>query len=257
MKMAESPYYFFLGGEYRGEAPAFYDLNQFEWVSVLEANWKTIQEEMLAELDPDNLPIPNYNPNLVSDAKVWRNICFYNYMWQKKEVCKRYPKTHALLKQIPNLSYAALNMLEPNSEIYRHQGDTNITARCHLGLLVPEGLPNCGMNINGIDIAWQEGKFFAFSDAQWHSAWNRTSKYRFVFVIDVILDPYVSRKEYYCSKILAVLSFKVVSYKASFLNILPVFIIKFLHLMLSFVWFTFIKIQNHFNHATRSHQKKY
>ncbi len=240
----ESPFYFLFNSEYKGNAPAFYDISRFSWMDDVRNNWHIIREEMLSDINPSDIPVPNHNPNLVTNAKSWRNICFFNYRWRKTHICRKYPKTYSILKNIPNLSYAALNVLEPQSEIYPHRGDTNITARCHLGIVIPEGLPNCGMNIAGNEIEWKEGEFFAFSDAQRHSAWNKTSSYRFVFVIDVILDDYAQQKDWYCAKILGVLSLKTIAYKAAFLNHTPKAIILILHSMLTAGWYLYIKLQN-------------
>ena len=242
----EAPHYFLFDGEYKCNFPSFYQTAGFEWVKMLEDNWHVVRDEMLQHLIPESIPIPNYNPNLVADARLWRNICFYNYMWKKPAACKRYPKTYALLQRIPNLSYAALNMLEPNSEIYPHQGDTNITARCHLGLLIPAGLPDCGMKVNGTETGWEEGKIFAFSDAHWHSAWNHTSQHRYVFVIDVVLDTYANQRQVYCSKILSALTLKAISYKIRIpvLHILPVSVARFLHFSISSLWLMYLRIQD-------------
>jgi len=239
----EPPIYFFGNEEHTSSAPKFYNPKDFDWIPVIEANWLTIKEEMLKELTPDDIVISNYNPNLVKAARVWRNICFINYLWKKKEVICKYPKTWALLQQIPNLSYAALNMLEPQSEIYPHIGDTNITARCHLGLQIPASLPLCGLKVNGQQIAWQEGKIFAFSDAHLHNAWNKTDKHRFVFVIDVILPQYAAKKEKFCSNILAVLTLKAISYKIPLLSLMPMFIASPFKKITALLWRGYIRWQ--------------
>jgi len=239
----ELPYFFLVDRNFQSGYPSFFNVEDYAWVKNIEDNWTVIRDEMLAELNPDEIAIPGYNPNLVSDAKVWRNICFYNYMWKKKAVCEKYPKTHALLKQIPNLSYAALNMLEPHSEIFPHQGDTNITARCHLGIVIPDGLPACGMRVNDEVTAWQEGRIFAFSDAHWHSVWNRTDKHRFVFVIDVVMNQYADKKEWYCANVLAVLTSKAIAYKINLLHKAPYFLKIILQKLIAAIWLLRLKFQ--------------
>lgn len=242
-ELIEKPYFFLIDQSYKPSYPSFFNVSEFDWVKNIEENWQVIRDEMLVELNPDNIPVPNYNPNLVSDAKVWRNICFYNYMWRKSKVCKRYPKTHALLKQIPNLSYAALNILEPNSEIFPHQGDTNITARFHLGIVIPAGLPECGMQVNDEQTEWREGKLFAFSDAHWHSVWNKTDKHRFVFVIDVVLEQYAEKKEWYCANVLAVLTGKAIAYRINLLHKIPYILKNIFQKLIASLWFLKLKLQ--------------
>ena len=242
----EPPAYFLTSNEYTGNAPAFYDTSQFAWVKLIEDNWQVIRDEMLHGLNPDDIAVPGYNPNLVAKASSWRNICFYNYLWKKKDAFIRYPKTAALLKQIPNLTYASLNMLAPNSEIFPHRGDTNITARCHLGIIIPAQLPDCGMKVNGVSTSWHEGKIFAFSDAHIHEVWNRTPSHRFVFVVDVVLQQYASHKAWYCSKVLSALSLKAMSYKFPILQRAPVLLIKTVHNLLASAWFVYLQLQNIF-----------
>jgi aspartyl/asparaginyl beta-hydroxylase (cupin superfamily) len=241
--MTEAPYFFETHEPYKGNAPSFYNTASFDWIPLIKDNWHIIKEEMLSDPAASNMPIPNYNPNLVKEARVWRNICFVNYMWRKKKNCVRYPKTWALLQKIPNLSYAALNLLEPHSDIKMHQGDTNITARCHLGIVVPAKLPDCGMEVNGQYISWTEGDFFAFSDAHWHRAWNHTQQNRYVFVIDVILPEYANKKQSYCARILGTLSVKAIGYKIPLLGIAPRFVITFLQKAATLFWQIYLKFQ--------------
>lgn len=240
----EKPYFFLVNDNYQCSYPSFFNIDDFGWVREIEKNWSVIKEEMLSGLNPSEIAIPNYNPNLVKEAKVWRNICFINYMWKKSTACKTFPKTYELINKIPNISYAALNVLEPDSEIFPHQGDTNVTARCHLGIQIPAGLPDCGMTVNGQSIAWTEGKIFAFSDAHWHSAWNKTKEYRFVFVIDIVLDQYANKKEWYCANVLSTLTVKAMAYKLPILHKMPFTLKLVVQKLLAVLWMGRIKFSS-------------
>jgi aspartyl/asparaginyl beta-hydroxylase (cupin superfamily) len=242
--MKEEPHFFLDNTPFTPDAPAYYDKSDFDWIPYIEENWQIIKNEMITGLNPDNIPAPQNNPNLVENATVWRNLCFINYLWQKKKIITKYPQTWELLKKIPNLSYAALNLLEPHSKIKKHQGDTNITARCHLGLVIPAGLPECGIEVNGQQTGWQEGKIFAFSDAHWHHVWNNTNQQRYVFVIDVIMPQYAEHKKIYCAKILGALSLKTFKYKMRLTMDLPNFILTPLHFLVSAGWLVYLRIQN-------------
>jgi aspartyl/asparaginyl beta-hydroxylase (cupin superfamily) len=239
----ESPFYFFLYPDYKGNAPAFFDTSAFSWVPFIEQNWQVIKDEMLGAVNAENMSLSGYNPHLTDDYTKWRNICFINYGWKKRKFIQQFPKTWSLLKQIPHLSYAALNFLAPNSEIKPHRGDTNITARCHLGILVPGTLPRCGMKVSNEYIGWQEGKIFAFSDAHLHSAWNNTNSQRYVFVIDVVLPQYAQKQNWYCAKILSALSLKKLGYKILFVNHLPNPVKKVLHTIVATIWYSYLKLQ--------------
>lgn len=239
----ESPFYFFLHQDYAGQAPAFFNTEAFSWVPFIEQNWHIIKDEMLGKVNENDLSLSGHNPNLTDDDSKWRNICFVNYGWKKRKFIKQFPKTWSLLKQIPHLSYAALNFLAPQAEIKPHRGDTNITARCHLGIVVPSTLPHCGMKVSEEYIGWEEGKIFAFSDAHLHSAWNHTDSQRYVFVIDVVLPQFAHRQYWYCAKVLSSLFLKKIAYKITWLSRLPILIKKITHILMSVLWYVIIKVQ--------------
>lgn len=241
----EAPVYFLYGEPYTGNMPAYFDCSGMEWVARIEQHWKLIRDEILGALDAEHFPIPNHNPYLVDEARVWRNICFYNYTWKKRRNLKRFPVTAALLGQIPNLTYAAMNMLEPHAAIYPHHGDTNTTIRCHLGIRIPAGLPQCGIRVDGEERSWEEGKILAFSDAHLHSVWNHTDQHRFIFVIDVMHPDYAGNRNRICARVLATLSIKHFFYKLHRSSIPPKWILVPLQFFFSLLWQVFLALQSH------------
>ena len=85
-------------------------------------------------------------------------------------------------------------MLEPQSKIKQHCGDTNAIIRIHLPIVVPKGLPECGLTVDGIEKEWQEGKVLMFNDAQQHSAKNESDERRIVLILDVIRPEFLTKK---------------------------------------------------------------
>ena len=93
--------------------------------------------------------------------------------------------------------------LEPHTQIKEHHGETNAIMRCHFGIEIPAGLPDCGMKVANEEREWQEGKWLFFNDAQHHTAWNNSDKRRILLIIDVIRPEFLSRKNYICARVLA------------------------------------------------------
>jgi aspartyl/asparaginyl beta-hydroxylase (cupin superfamily) len=240
----EKPEYFLFKEFYDGPQPFYYNTADYPWVKELEKNWHVIVDEM-GYLMGEKVDFENnsyYPPNL-SSPDAWKNIVFYNYCWKNTTNCKRFPKTHELLKSIPNLTYAGLCLLEPNSAVLPHYGDTNTTIRCHLGIKIPGTLPECGMKVGDEDRPWQEGKLLMFCDAQRHTTWNKTDKRRYVFTMDVMRDEYKDEKVSICSKVLGVYTLKYFDQRIKFINRIPNAIVSTMHFFVSAAWYAFLRLQ--------------
>ena len=231
----EKPIYFLWEPKYEGAAPAYYKPSDFPYVSLLEQNWQIIKEEML-QRESLALKSPTYNPNQTPGADKWKMVIFYNYLWKKKANCKKYPKTYQLLQQIDGLTFAAFNLLEPHADIKPHYGDTNTTIRCHLGIEIPAPLPECGLEVNGEQRSWQNGKVLLFSDAHYHRAWNYTNHERYVFVVDIIRPEYYDQRKWICSGVLSALTLKTLLSRLPWLKLMPRFIVTVLHFAIRCIW---------------------
>ena len=237
--MVEKPIFFLGEAKYEGSAPAYFDPVDFPYTKLLEEHWGTIHDEMLDS--PMGLRSPIYNPNQDKGADKWKMVIFYNYLWKQKDNCRKYPKTQELLQQIDGLTYAAFNLLEPRSEIKGHYGDTNTTMRCHVGIDIPAPLPACGLEVNGEQRGWENGKALVFNDAHYHRAWNHTDSKRYVFVVDVIRPEYKSQKLWICAGVLAALSLKTIGEIFPAAHLIPKPIIKLLHVIIRLGWWLKIK----------------
>lgn len=79
---------------------------------------------------------------------------------------------------------AGYSLMLPGAEIASHVGYTGEVLRMHLGLMVPVG--DCAIEIGGQRCAWHRGEVLFFDDTVLHSAWNRTTSPRLVFLLDVM-----------------------------------------------------------------------
>lgn len=133
-----------------------------------------------------------------------------------------FPLTSSLLNKYPQIISASFNLLEPQSTILPHCGDTNAIYRCHLGLDIPAQLPDCGFRVNSEKRSWQNGEWLIFLDAYNHEAWNNSLQARYILVIDVMRDEFIEQKQAVCSTVLTSLFMQnvLISLKNSYLNTL-------------------------------------
>jgi ornithine lipid ester-linked acyl 2-hydroxylase len=196
--------WFYASGQpYEGHDPCFFDPQDFPWVAQLEAATPIIREELeqLLSAQGDTLT-PYFHPDLVSAAGVWKTFALSFWGVKFKSKCNQCPQTTRVLEAIPHMVGASFSMLEPEATIKPHHGDTNAIARCHLGLLIPAKLPECGMGVGDESQGWEEGKLMMFCDAHKHTAWNHSPYRRFVLIVDVIRPEFASKKLWVCSRVL-------------------------------------------------------
>lgn len=196
-------YSFFEREGFAGNAPFYYDKQQFEWAADIENNWLTIHSELQALLQANASLSPYFDQNMVDNSQSWKTFPLMAWGVILHKNCQRCPKTYALLRKIPHLVSASFNLLEPHSSIKPHNGDTNAIVRCHLGLQIPAALPHCGFRVGTETHTWQNGKLLLFCDAHEHTAWNNSPQNRYILLFDVILPTYSEKKRRICAAVLA------------------------------------------------------
>lgn len=179
--------------------PDFFDPEDFAWASELERNAPVIQQELEALLrDGEEHLVPYFDDGMVPKPEDWKVFPFFYWGWMIRKNCRRCPKTVRLLRSIPHVTTGAFSILEPNTRVTPHIGDTNAVVRCHLGLIVPDSLPRCGLRVGNNERTWTVGKLLMFCDAKLHSAWNDTPDRRIVLFLDVMRPEYADQKARVC-----------------------------------------------------------
>jgi len=238
---------FFLTEEdvYEGAEPYFYDTQALPWVKTLENGWQIIAKEMAHIIDgSERIELSSSNPPYLSDPNAWKNIYFYNFLWKKHENCAKYPRTFALLRSIPDLTFAEFTVLEPHSRVLPHIGETNVTMRGHLGIAIPGTLPQAGIRVGNEERSWQQGKVVLFSDAHRHTVWNDTDGRRFVLVFDVMRPEFAAKKWWMCAQSLAALTIKWSDTKLPLFLKMPRALLKAAHVGISLAWYIYLPFQN-------------
>ncbi|MCX7728048.1 MAG: aspartyl/asparaginyl beta-hydroxylase domain-containing protein, partial [Bacteroidia bacterium] len=178
---------------YISDEPNFILPETLEWTKNSEYVASIIKEELEDYLKNNDLQ-SYFNTTMSDDVRKWKTI---SLKWWGLEFYSRqrhFPKTTQFINSIPNLISASFNLLEANSSIYPHCGDTNGIYRCHLGLIIPAGLPECGFRVENEKREWKEGQWLIFIDAKEHEAWNKSEKNRFILLIDIIRPDYIKYK---------------------------------------------------------------
>lgn len=243
----EKPQYFLREESYSGSHDFFYSSADFPAIQKLESRWHIIRDEVLGAItDRELRETANLNPPYLSSPDAWKNIYLYNFGWKKHKNCARFPKTHALLKEVPDLIFGGITVLEPKSKVLPHNGETNTIIRCHLGLSIPAPHPVCGVRVGPEEQGWQNGKVTMFSDAHYHSTWNDSDERRFVLVFDIVRPEYAHMKHRVCANVLGALSLKYFYSKRPGLKKLPLPLIKTVHTLFMGIWAVYLPIQNRF-----------
>ena len=196
------------GTGYIGDEPSFFDPAVFDWAAYIKENWHIIRQEMAPMIDEDQNAIlkPYFDDNLQFPPRNWKTESFYFWTKANRIMISMFPKTHDIIKKVPGLVSASINLLEPGSRINPHYGDTNAIYRCHIGLKIPAGLPDCGFKVNTEIRPWQEKEMLIFLDAYTHEAFNNATEKRYILLLDILRPEFRDRKYMICTSVLGSIS---------------------------------------------------
>jgi aspartyl/asparaginyl beta-hydroxylase (cupin superfamily) len=246
--MSKIVYFISEQDQYHGPEPDFYQPEAYSWVKTLEENWCIIRDEMEPIISgKEPIELSSSNPPFLSNATAWKNIYFFNFMWKSHRNIRRFPKTHQLLKSIPNLTFAEFTVLEPHSKILPHIGETNATIRGHLGIDIPYPYPKMGIHVGKEEKGWENGKVILFSDASIHYVWNDSDKRRFILVFDVIKAENSHKKLWICAQSLGALTVKWFTARFTTLEKTPRILKRLFFTAFSICWFLYLPLQRRVN----------
>jgi aspartyl/asparaginyl beta-hydroxylase (cupin superfamily) len=192
------------GEQFHGNEPFYFDTSEFSWVARVESRWQEIHDELLRNLEQDERILEPYlNREMATKPESWRTLGLMFWTRRSHTNCQRFPVTWSILKDVPGITAISFNLLEPNTTIKPHVGNTNAIIRCHMGLIIPAPAPRCGFRVGTETRSWEPGKFLMFCDAHMHSAWNNTNDRRYIMVVDVITPKFAKSTSAISSRVLA------------------------------------------------------
>ncbi|MDP9072935.1 MAG: aspartyl/asparaginyl beta-hydroxylase domain-containing protein [Actinomycetota bacterium] len=168
----------------------FLAVDQFPWISQLEAGFAVIRRELDAVLEYRE-QLPNFqdistDQLSITDDDRWKTYFFFGYGFKSDANCARCPETTRILEQVPGMTTAFFSILSPRKRIPPHRGPWRGVLRYHLALKIPEPADLCGIRVGGEVAHWIEGSSLMFDDGYVHSAWNDTDGVRVVLFMDVL-----------------------------------------------------------------------
>lgn len=248
--MATEPWFGFDAPQpYQGGDPAYFAAEDLGWPLLLEANWLAIREEFELRFGDGRSLDVFFDEAMIARHGTWKTHSLYVHGLRYHRNLRSFPKTDAILRQIPGLVSASFSFLEPGGDILPHHGDSNMIVRGHLPLLVPAGLPDCGMEVDGQQRPWEVGRMLLFCDAYEHRAWNHSQKPRLIMIIDVMKQEHQDETLAVCSRVLgALLIFRTEAalrqrLPAAGIERLPSLARKTLHRAFSGAWRAYLPIQ--------------
>lgn len=237
-------YSFYDRGVYQGTEPFFENTDNYQWVKNVESNWEEIKKELQFFIESEQLK-SYFNTTTVEKQNTWKTISFKT--WNAKTNLPFYKNaktTLSTLNKIPGLVSISFNMLEEDAQILPHCGDTNAIHRCHLGLIIPGTLPECGFKVGDENRAWEEGKLLMFTDAHLHTAWNKTNAKRYILLFDVIKPEFIDRQKNICAVILASLFLQKRAETFNFLYKIPLSVQSVIHRFLTKLVMVYLPVRN-------------
>ncbi len=169
----------------------FYEVtNEFPFLLDMEKQWEAVWSEL------KTLGEKQYSDYEHSKDGGWKMMLLLMIDQYNEAYEAQCPVTFQLLRNIPNITFAAVSKLGAHSKIHPHkewikEDDTLLynngnLHRAHLGLQIPADAQACAMRVGEETRSWEAGKFLMFNDSIEHEVWNNTDEDRIVLVVDFI-----------------------------------------------------------------------
>jgi aspartyl/asparaginyl beta-hydroxylase (cupin superfamily) len=227
--------------------PYFIDKRQVRQVEILERNWEIFRDEFIAynnkgltKNDDVRTGRGYYEPGL-------KTITLLTNLYRYHEKCGYFPKTMKILEAFPELSLVSINVLKSGTVVKPHYGETDATYRCHIGLIVPVGMPEVGIRVGNEERGWEEGKALVFIDGNRHKVWNHSPHDRVILMVDFIRPDVKSNKWVVCGRIWASLIMTMFIVRWDWLKKTPFFIAKLINIILGYCIISVVWMQRVFN----------
>ena len=168
--------------------------DRFPGTRILKNNYPAIKKEILEYYKHHSQEIkPNFTP-YGYEEKGWKTVNLYSYFLKYPSVCAKFPVINEVVNSIPGMCLTQIAILDPQTRIKAHLGDTNAIVRSHLGIVIPGSLPQLGLRIRSEERCWEEGEVFSFCIVNRHCAWNLTDHYRIILMVDVIKPEFYEQR---------------------------------------------------------------
>lgn len=233
---------------YYQRLPYFIPADQVKQSEILAENWEIFRDEFLeyhrkglTERDTMRTGRGYLQPGL-------KTVTLITNMYRYHKRCDHFPKTMKILEAIPELSLLTINVLSGHTDIMAHYGETDATYRCHVGLIIPDSLPACGLRVGNEMRSWSEGGVLTFIDANRHKVWNHTSEDRVILLADFIRPGIKTNKWIICGRVWSSIILSGMIVRWSFLKKTPFVLAQVINILLAlpFIFMIWLQRKLHF-----------
>ena len=186
---------------YEGNEPAYVDEINITCTEAFTVQFDSIRKEVHAFLAQRETK-PYFKQSMVAHGKGYHTLSLAWWGIQFNKNQEDLPVLSSILKCHPELLTLSINVLDSNSRILPHMGDTNAIYRGHFGISIPATLPQAGIRVKEAEQSWKEGHFIWFMDAYTHETWNQTGQARIVLLVDVLRPEFRKQKKRICATVM-------------------------------------------------------
>ena len=94
---------------YEGGDPRYYEAKDLGWPVVVEDNWTTIRDEFVEVFGDGHTLETFFDEAMIDRFGSWKTHSLYVHGLRYHENLKRFPRTDAVLRQIPGLVSASFS----------------------------------------------------------------------------------------------------------------------------------------------------
>ena len=227
---------------YTGDCPPYYDLKGTPWFDKLTKQIPELKKRTLELLYGKKPDLPQFLGGLVKEGR-WESKAFLAWNMTRKLSATQGKEIFECVKDVPGIVSLFISILTPGTHVKAHNGDTDATYRLHIPILIPAGLPECGIKVAGISRPWAENGILTFCDANLHEVWNHSDKTRVILIIDVVRTEFQSKTRDICARVLSWIFLQKVM-EQKIIEILPMIIkVPFAYMLLILVRPFFMLLQ--------------
>ena len=205
---------------YTGTVP-YYNLQGKKWYDTLHSKLPEIKDKATVFLQKSGLDVREYFDSKMVEGSKWESITFMFWGMRNEKVITQGFELFSYFKDIPGLTALSVSILQPNTHIKPHHGDTDAIYRIHIPIYIPAQLPQCGLKVAGVDKPWIENEMIVFNDACMHEAWNDTDKPRMVLILDVMREDLLPYTKAICANVLSSMKYQHFTLKYKFIKKWP------------------------------------
>jgi aspartyl/asparaginyl beta-hydroxylase (cupin superfamily) len=237
-------WYRFLKSKFSGSEPRYFNTSSADWAQEIEKRFPVLQKEVLHFVEHHLPELKDYRFHIADGKPQWQTFSLLAWGYVHSVRANKLPLTWNVFKGIKGITSVSISRLIAGTTIPAHHGDTNAIYRCHLGIRIPAGAPECAFVVEEEVREWKDGKILSFCDARFHYAKNLSPEDRYVILFDVIRSEFAAQYYSVCASIIATHFLYMIDMKLPFYDRSPVWLLRMMMFLLSPVFNLLLRLQH-------------